>query len=193
MVSTKALVAGCDAGSIISRLERERARDLVERDVVKELPDFRRWHERMGLQGWEAFCVPEINHYEAILKMVTADDVVFDVGAGDLRLDLMLAEKVKRVYAVEVNPRIIASALQVINYDMPGNLMAICGDAFRLALPDDVTLVICLMIHRRHDFPDDWFDRKIVFAKHDGLYGLDPGRWPRDPAIEPYLIREGEP
>jgi len=142
----------------------------IEKDPSKEISKYRIWSDREGLLGWEGFSVPEENHYEKVLSSVKSDEVIFDVGAGDLRLDLMLCEKVKRVYAVEVNPVILASALKTIAFDIPKNLIVIRANAFDLTLPEDVTTILCLMIHRKHDFPTGWSQKRLIMAYHGGLH-----------------------
>ncbi|MFA5348578.1 MAG: hypothetical protein WC294_10600 [Methanoregula sp.] len=152
------------------RALEERYSREIEKDHIEEMPAFKRWHDREGLSGWECFSVPEINFYQPLLNCIGHDDVVFDVGAGDLRLDLMISEKAKRVYAVEVNPTILSGALDVIGFDMPCNLIAIRGNAFDLEPPGDTTVITCLMIHRAHAFPETWTYKKIIYAAHEGLY-----------------------
>lgn len=115
-----------------------------------------------GIKGYEIWFYPEVCNYNDCLSKLNEHDVVFDVGAGDLRFDLIMAEKVKKVYAVEINPKTLASALRIIGYDMPENLIVICGNAFEMELPNDVTVVTCLMIHREHEFPDSWKKCNII-------------------------------
>jgi len=156
--------------AIIGRIKEHYSREC-EKDPSGEMPKYRAWHSREGLIGWEDFFVPEEEHYETVMGAVKPDDVVFDIGAGDLRLDLMLCEKVKRVYAVEINPVTLAGALQNIGFDMPKNLITIRGNAFDIGLPLDTTFVLCLMIHRQHEIPTEWLlGRASIVAHHDGLW-----------------------
>lgn len=140
--------------------------ELDKEEIQKEIE----FLKNRGLRGWEAFFVPEVFYYDDVLKSLKPNDVVFDVGAGDLRFDLMLSEKVSKVYAVEVNPTILADALKIIGYDLPNNLIVICGNAFRMELPSDVTVVTCLMIHRNHEFPSSWKKQaKIIYTTLKGM------------------------
>lgn len=146
---------------IISRLERSFSRRAKKNDHsdFKECLSFQALR---GLKGMEIWFMPEVTNYDDCLSKLNGYDVVFDVGAGDLRFDLMMAEKVQKVYAVEINPKILSSALRIIGYDMPTNLTVICGDAFDMDLPLDVTVVTCLMIHRKREFPDIWRKVRII-------------------------------
>lgn len=146
---------------IIRRLDRSFTRRLKKADYSdhKACTAFQHRH---GMKGWEIFFMPEEYNYESCMTQLSKDDVVFDVGAGDLRFDLMVAEKVKKVYAVEIDPVVLASALRIIGFDMPVNLIVICGNAFEMELPKDVTAVTCLMIHRKHEFPESWKKCRII-------------------------------
>lgn len=146
---------------IISRLERSFTRMVKRYDHsdLKECASFQLLH---GMKGFEVWFNPEVDNYDDCLSKLNPDDVVFDVGAGDLRFDLIMAEKVQKVYAVEINPKILAGALRIIGYDIPTNLTVICGDAFDMDLPGDVTVVTCLMVHRKHEFPDSWKKCRII-------------------------------
>ena len=157
-----------ETNDVLKRLDRSFTRMLAKASYRdhKECTSFQHEH---GMKGWEIFFVPEDMYYDPCLEKLSRDDVVFDVGAGDLRFDLMVADVCKKVYAVEINPTIIARALNIIGYDMPTNMIAICGNAFEMELPSDVTVVTCLMIHRQHEFPESWKNSRIIYAMHDGV------------------------
>jgi SAM-dependent methyltransferase len=159
----------------------------IEEDVLKNIGSFKEWARREGILGWEAFSVPEINNYKSVLSVIKKDDVVYDIGAGDFRLDLMLAEKAKRVYAVEINPIIVSKALAIIGYDIPENLVLIRGNGFSLPLPKEITLITCLMIHRQHEFPAEWDGIPRIFATHEGLSLSDGGE------SDIVCLRRGDP
>lgn len=150
-----------ETDEIISRLDRSYSRRVKKYDHsdVNECSSFQVLH---GMKGFEVWFLPEVTNYDDCLSKLNPDDVVFDVGAGDLRFDLIMAEKVRKVYAVEINPKILAGALRIIGYDMPENLTVICGNAFTMELPGDVTAVTCLMIHRKHEFPDSWKKCRMI-------------------------------
>lgn len=151
----------------IARLKRRYSRMCSRKP--KDVRECYEFQKSRGMKGWEIFIVPESMFYEEVLSMVSQDDVVFDVGAGDLRFDIMLSEKAKKVYAVEINPEFLGGALKIIGYDLPGNVVPICGNAFEMELPCDTTVVTCLMIHRQHEFPEHWKRCRIIYAAHDGV------------------------
>lgn len=88
--------------------------------------------------------------YDNVLAHLRPEDVVLDIGAGDLRLALRMAAKARAVYAVEVNPLIAAHALRIIGLDLPRNLHVICANALDLPIPSDVTVGVLLMRHCQH-------------------------------------------
>ncbi|MEA3374824.1 MAG: rRNA adenine N-6-methyltransferase family protein [Chloroflexota bacterium] len=112
---------------------------------------FARFAERHDLPGWEGWFSPyDDETYEAVLSQIRPNDVVFDIGAGDLRLALRMAGRARKVVAVEVNPLLVAQALEIIGLDLPRNLHVVCANAFDLRFPSDVTVAVLLMRHCRH-------------------------------------------
>lgn len=112
---------------------------------------FKSFSKRHGLRGWEGWFSPYNNKiYEKILKNIKKDDVVLDIGAGDLRLSLQIAMRAKIVYAVEVNPKVLGPALEKIGWDQPCNLVAICANALDIPFPKDITIAVLLMRHCHH-------------------------------------------
>lgn len=160
---------------IIKRLHEHYKEQLMKNPSEEELRKTSEFIRRHGLKGYEIWFCPEEHLYEQVLKMLRKDDVVFDVGAGDLRFSLMMSQKVKKVYAVEINPLILGNALKIIGYDLPANLIVICGNAWKMQLPPDVTCVVCLMLTRHHKFPKHWKTR-IIYSTKNGLKILERGR-----------------
>lgn len=104
--------------------------------------------DRHGLMEWEGWFSPyDDETYEAVLSHIRPEDVVLDIGAGDLRLALRLTEEVQRVVAVEVNPVVVAQALDIIGLDLPPNLHVVCANALDFGVPSDVTVAVLLMRH----------------------------------------------
>ena len=119
----------------------------VERGYAEDPEQFEKWLNRQSLFGFEYKSTPDVECYPFVLENLNSNDVVLDLGAGDLRLDILMAEKVKKVYAVEVNPILVGRALQIIGYDMPRNLIVVCANLFDIEPPKDVTVVVILMRH----------------------------------------------
>lgn len=100
----------------------------------------------MGLSSWEKKWAPyDESTYTEVLAQIHPDDVVLDIGAGDLRLARRLADRAHRVYAVERQPHLLLKAPPA-----PKNLYAVCGDARTWPFPSDVTVGILLMRHCTH-------------------------------------------
>jgi len=109
------------------------------------------WARRHGLQDWEGFFSGyDETVYGAVLEDVCEADTVLDLGAGDLRLALRIADLAERVYAVEVNPVLVAGALDAIGLDLPRNLHVICANGLDVTVPPGVTMAVLLMRHCRH-------------------------------------------
>lgn len=116
---------------------------------------FAHLHELEDWEGW--FSPYDEETYTWVLDHIAEDDVVLEIGAGDLRLALRMAERARRVYAVEVNPLVIGPALADIGFQMPRNLHAICANALDMPLPPDITVAVLLMRHCQHF--GQYFDR----------------------------------
>lgn len=159
---------------VIRKLERAYTRRL-RRDVFwAEVDCAARFLCERDIRDGEEMFVPETWFYDIVLSMLRGSDVVLDVGAGDLRFALLASRKVRKIYAVEVDPKIMSSALRIISYDLPRNVIPICADARDVALPSDVTVITCLMIHRSWTFPLEWLSKRIIYTKEHGIFVWDP-------------------
>jgi SAM-dependent methyltransferase len=87
--------------------------------------------------------------YQAVLEQLLPDDIVLDIGAGDLRLARQMAETVRKVYSVEINPTILDQGVEQ-GEPLPGNLIPICSDAQIMDFPSEVTVGVLLMRHCTH-------------------------------------------
>lgn len=97
--------------------------------------------------AWEAiFALYDPFTYQAVLERIGSDDVILDIGAGDLRLDRQMARIVRKVYAVEVNARVLDQA-GASRDPLPAKLIPICADARALEFPPDVTAGVLLIRH----------------------------------------------
>ena len=99
------------------------------------------------IQDWEKLWAPyDEPTYATALQNIQSDDVVLDIGAGDLRLARQMAAKARHVYAWEIQARILAESC----INLPGNLTVYCTDARSETVPGDVTVAVLLMRHCRH-------------------------------------------
>lgn len=93
--------------------------------------------------AWEAMHAPSDQPtYQAVIDRLSADDIILDIGAGDLRLARQMAQIVRRVYAVEIHAGLMAQA-----EPLPANLIPIYADARELDFPSDITTGVLLMRH----------------------------------------------
>jgi SAM-dependent methyltransferase len=122
-----------------------------EEERTQFSPAWAAFASRHGLLDWEGWFHPyDPETYQFVLQHVGAQDIVLDIGAGDLRLALGLAPYVQRVYTLEVNPLLVAQALQAIGLDLPRNVHVICANALDVPIPPHVTVAVLLMRHCQH-------------------------------------------
>lgn len=127
-----------------------------------------------GLDPWEARWAPYSEaDYAAVLAAIGPDDVVLDIGAGDLRLALRVAELARQVIAWEIQPELLAAAVHGTAVSRAGNgsssrirdpaeaklassheaserLIVVCTDARTEPVPPGVTVAVLLMRHCTH-------------------------------------------
>jgi hypothetical protein len=84
--------------------------------------------------------------YRSVLERLHPDDVVLEIGAGDLRLAKRMAKRVRFVYALERQAGLVSRALS----DPLPNLTLLLGNAYTLPFPTDVTAAVLLMRHCSH-------------------------------------------
>ena len=149
-----------DIHQAINRIMKYYSKQLDE--SPKQISKSMNWQKRIGLEGWEVFFCPETDNYRFVIENIEPQEVIYDVGAGDLRLDLVLSQRCKKVYAVEINPMIIGKSIELIGYDMPKNLISICADALKFPLPKDVTTIVVLVRHLIHPLPEEWYEKRII-------------------------------
>lgn len=98
------------------------------------------------LDPWEACWAPyDEPTYQTALAWIQSDDVVLDIGAGDLRLARRMAGKARRVYAIERQFSLVTNQVA-----LPANLTVLCGDARQMTWPVGITLGVLLMRHCTH-------------------------------------------
>ncbi len=97
--------------------------------------------------AWEAMYTPyDQPTYQAVLDRLEPDDVILDIGAGDLRLARQMRRIARKVYAVEIEARVLDQA-SAARDPLPANLIPLCADARALVFPSDVTTGVLLMRH----------------------------------------------
>lgn len=97
--------------------------------------------------AWEAIHAPyDQPTYQAVLDQLGPQDVILDIGAGDLRLARQMARIARKVYAVEISAQVLNQSYES-PHSFPANLIPICADARALDLPCDVTTGVLLMRH----------------------------------------------
>jgi hypothetical protein len=101
-----------------------------------------------SLAWWEACWAPyDEPTYQAALSFVQPDDVVLDIGAGDLRLARRMAGIATRVFAIERQPNLLSNTAPTLRV---ANLTVICADARQVPWPPGITLGVLLMRHCAH-------------------------------------------
>ena len=100
--------------------------------------------------NWEYQWAPyDSSTYQAVLEQLQPNDVVLDIGAGDLRLARQMAENANKVHSIEINPGVLDQGLKK-DGPLPSNLIVICADARTMDFPSDITVGILLMRHCTH-------------------------------------------
>jgi hypothetical protein len=93
---------------------------------------------------WEAAWAPyDQATYEAALELIAPDDIVLDIGAGDLRFARRAAGRARAVFAIEQRAELLTPPHRP-------NLTIICGDALAVPFPPGITVGVLLMRHCRH-------------------------------------------
>jgi len=101
--------------------------------------------------GWEAMWAPyDERAYQAVLSQIQSEDIVLDIGAGDLRLTRQIAEISRKVYAIEKQKELVKKARAALAGNLQKKLIIIEADARSLAFPPEVTTAVLLMRHCRH-------------------------------------------
>lgn len=115
-----------------------------------------------------------IMHYWAhdkVLSMLQKDDVVLDAGCGCCVFAYRASLKVKKVYAIDLNVDLIIKALSILSWNLPKNLIIICGDWVNFPVPKDVTVITCLV--NGAVIPFWWREHKRVFNKNEEITTIE--------------------
>jgi len=104
-----------------------------------------------GLDSWEARWAPYSEaDYAAVLAAIRPDDVVLDIGAGDLRLARRMAQIARQVIAWEIRPELLAAQRGERGAESDQRLRPVCTDARNEPVPPGVTVAVLLMRHCTH-------------------------------------------
>jgi hypothetical protein len=97
--------------------------------------------------AWEAMhATYDRPTYQAVLDQVRNNDILLDIGAGDLRLARQMAQIARKVYAVEINAQVLDRAYLPLE-PLPANLVPVHVDARSWEFPCDLTAGVLLMRH----------------------------------------------
>ncbi len=132
-----------DITEIIQELENRRG-EILAYDEMSSEEQRAFFNGRVGGYSTVMY-VPQTENYIDMLSKIGEDDVVCDMGAGDLRFALFASQNCRKVYAVEMNPEIVSEALKIIGYRIPRNLIPVCADWRFFPIPEDVTVVTCMV------------------------------------------------
>lgn len=146
--------------NIIAKLKAFSTQFWEEEELHEPTKAETEYYQRSNTTMISAMYIPHENQYSEVLALVEKDDVVIDMGSGDFRFPLLLSEKVKKVYALELNPELVSKALDIIGYHIPTNLIVICTDWFHFPIPYDVNVIICLCNSPK--IPDFWYMYKLI-------------------------------
>jgi hypothetical protein len=119
--------------------------------------------------AWEWMWAPyDAATYTAVLDQIAAGDVVLEIGAGDFRLARQIAQRARRVYAIEREQTLLDN----LEADLPGNCTVIAGDARWVPFPHEITAAVLLMRHCTHLA---WYWNKLVAVSCPRL--ITNARW----------------
>jgi hypothetical protein len=115
--------------------------------------------------------------YQEVLDHIHTDDVILEIGAGDLRLARRLAHKARHVYALEIQANLLEKALANREVLQP-NLTILHQDARTTSFPTGLTTAVLLMRHCTH-FP--LYAEKLKAAGCKKL--ITNARWRTEPEV----------
>ena len=102
------------------------------------------------LDGWEAsWASYDEATYRDVLAQICDKDIVFEIGAGDLRLAIRMAGIARIVHAVEIQKPLLEQIIYS-SVALPANLFIHCRDARSMPVPPGTTVGVLLMRHCTH-------------------------------------------
>jgi len=94
---------------------------------------------------WERMWAPyDETIYRQVLAWLDPDDIVLDIGAGDLRLARRMANRARHIYAIELNQELVTMVTPTL---AANNLTVILGDAYQVPFPGNISVAVLLMRH----------------------------------------------
>lgn len=120
------------------------------------------FYQKSNTNFASAMYIPHNNQYSKVLEMVNKEDTVIDMGSGDFRFPIMLSRKVKKVYALELNPELLSKTLNIIKYHLPSNLTIICADWYNFPIPNNVNTITYLCNSPK--IPEEWYKYKTIIG-----------------------------
>lgn len=110
--------------------------------------DIKMENPKVIFNDWEKIWAPyDDSTYDLVLESIDRDDVVLEIGAGDLRLAHRIAEKARFVYALEMQLDVLEIGIKNNSQPLPPNICLICADARDIQFPNSVTTAVLLMRH----------------------------------------------
>lgn len=102
-------------------------------------------------EDWEMIWAPyDEAAYRSVLAQIGSEDIVLDIGAGDLRLTRRMVEKCRKVYAIEIQEKLLNITSREADDRNSENLVIVQGDARQAQFPSGVTTGVLLMRHCTH-------------------------------------------
>ncbi len=136
---------------VIEKLEAYRGYEIDYESSEGESDDRKSNDKLSGL-----LYIPHEENYREMLSKLSEDDVLCDMGAGDLRFALIASTVCRKVYAVEMSPKLISKSLDLMDYELPDNVIVICADWRQVPVPEDVTVISCLVNICEEEMPKEW-------------------------------------
>ena len=96
------------------------------------------------VDDWEGMWAPyDEPTYSAVLEQIRDDDIVLEIGAGDLRLAKRIAQRAAKTIAIERRSELVGNP----GFDLLDNCQVIIADARRIPFPKDISVAVLLMRH----------------------------------------------
>ncbi len=99
---------------------------------------------------WEILWAPYSDStYQDVLQHITPEDIVLEIGAGDMRLATQIAQIARHVYALEIQYFLVEYALEQ-DLNLLPHLTILHTDARTYPFPAGTTTAVLLMRHCTH-------------------------------------------